>query len=304
MHLVNVRARFGHHGGNGGQRSRNVAGAHADACQPACAHHAALNDGSQQQRVNVAAAQHQAHFLAFESLWVPDQRSQARRACALHQRFLHFKQHDDGLLNIAFIHQQQIIHQPADDFQRDLARRSHRYAFGNAVAALRVGRALDGVEHGREACGLNAHDLNVEFDRLGGCRHAGNQPAAANRHNQGVQVRHLVQHFQRHRALACHHVGVVIRMHEGQLLLLGQVQGVGAGFVERIAMKHNFCAKSARALHLHAGREARHDNHRPQTEPLCMVGHALRVVTRTHGDDAIARRGQLRQLVAGTALLE
>jgi hypothetical protein len=42
--------------------ARHVARAHADARQPPGAHHAALDDGRQQQRVDVAAAQHQAHL--------------------------------------------------------------------------------------------------------------------------------------------------------------------------------------------------------------------------------------------------
>ena len=71
-------------------------------------------------------------------------------------------------------------------------------------------------------------------------------------------------------------------------------------------MQHNFGAKPARALDLDARREARHHDHRANPQALRMVGHALGVVARAHGNHAPgALLGvELRQLVAGAALLE
>ena len=79
---------------------------------------------------------------------------------------------------------------------------------------------------------------------------------------------------------------VVVGMDEDQLLLLGQLQRVAARLVQRVAVQHDFGAEAAGALHLHPGREARHHDHRAQAQPLRVVGHALRVVARAHGDHA------------------
>ena len=61
-----------------------------------------------------------------------------------------------------------------------------------------------------------------------------------------------------------------------------------ARFVQGVAMQHDLGAKAARAFDLDARREARHHDHRAQAQALRVVGHALRVVARAHGDDAAA----------------
>ncbi len=95
-------------------------------------------------------------------------------------------------------------------------------------------------------------------------------------------------------------------MHKHQLLVLGHRIGMGAGLFQGVAMQHHLGTKAARALHLDTRREARHHDHRPHTQLLRMVGHALGMVARAHRDDAPCTLlgVQLHQLVAGTALLE
>ena len=72
-------------------------------------------------------------------------------------------------------------------------------------------------------------------------------------------------------------------------------------------MQHHLGPEAACALHLDAGREQRHHDHRLHAQPLRVVGHALGMVARRHGHHALdggLGRGQLRQLVAGPAFLE
>ena len=67
-------------------------------------------------------------------------------------------------------------------------------------------------------------------------------------------------------------------MHKGQALRVRQHVGVGAGLFQRVAVQHDLGAKTPRALHFHAGREARHHDDGAQAQALRVVGHALRVV--------------------------
>ena len=140
-----------------------------------------------------------------------------------------------------------------------------------------------------KARGLHADDLDAGLERLGRRGHAGDQPAAADGDHQHVQLGHGVQHLQPHRALAGDDGFVVVGVHEHQPFALGQLQGMGARLVERVAVQHHLGAKAARALDLHARREARHDDHGAHAQALRVVGHALRMVARAHGDHAALR---------------
>ena len=50
--------------------------------------------------------------------------------------------------------------------------------------------------------GLDADDLDAGLDRLGGNRRARDEPAAADRNDQGIELGHLLEHFQRDGAVA------------------------------------------------------------------------------------------------------
>jgi hypothetical protein len=89
-------------------------------------------------------------------------------------------------------------------------------------------------------------------------------------------------------------------------LTVGQVAGVGAGFVEGIAMQHDLGTETLRPLDLHARGEAGHHDHGPQTQTLGVVGHPLSMVARRHGHHPLGAglRIELGELVAGPTLLE
>jgi hypothetical protein len=157
----------------------------------------------------------------------------------------------------------------------------------------------------REARGLHADDLQVRLDvpRRGG--DAADQPAAAHRDHQRVQLRLRLQHLDGDRALAGDDQRVVERVHEGQALFLGHLERMFTRLVEGLAMQQHLGAESQRAFDLHGGRVQRHHDHRAHRQPLRMMRHALRVVAGRSGDHALhtgSRQGQ--QLVQRTAFLE
>jgi hypothetical protein len=84
-----------------------------------------------------------------------------------------------------------------------------------------------------------------------------------------------LQHLQPHGALARDDGVVVVGVHEAQVLRRGELEGVGARLVQRVAMQHHLGTEAACALHLHAGGEAWHHDHRAQAQALRVVGHAL-----------------------------
>ena len=211
------------------------------------------------------------------------ERCQAGRAGTLDQGFLDLEQHHDGLLDVALVDQQEVIHQTGDDLLRQPTRRAHRNALGQGALALRMPAACDRIGHGRKLAHLNPHQLDVGAQRLGRCGHAGHQPAAPHGHHQRVDVRLIGQHLQRDRALPGDDGLVVIGVHQHQRLLLGQRQRVGACLLERVAVQDDLRTKAACAFDLDPRCEAGHDDHRPHPEALRVIGHALGVVASAHG---------------------
>ena len=307
VHLIDVGARFGNDGRDAGQYAGRVACVDLDARQPPGAHHAALQDGSQQQRVDVAPAQHQPHLLAGKARGVLQQGRQARSAGAFDQGLFDLQQHHDGLLDVAFVDQHQVVHVLADQLAGDAPGLPHGNAFGDGAGTLRVGRAFDGVDHGREAAGLHADDLHAGLERAHRGGDAADQPATAHRDDQGVQRGLGAQHLDAYGALAGNHRFIVEGVDETQALLDRQLHGAVARFVEGFAVQHHLGVEAAGALHLHHGRIHGHHDHGPQAQALCVVGHALGVVAGGRGDhtaDRLARLDQRGQLVERAALLE
>ena len=146
--------------------------------------------------------------------------------------------------------------------------------------------AFNGVHHRRKPGGLHANDFNIGLQCLGRRGHACNQAAAAHGNYQRVQIRHFIQHFQTHGALAGHNGFVVIRVNKNQPFTFGQHQRMGARLIQRIAMHHHFSAKAPRAFNFDARCKARHHHHGAQAQTLRVISHALCVVARAHCNHA------------------
>ena len=89
-----------------------------------------------------------------------------------------------------------VVHQNLDDRAGELARLLDRDALGQCVAGEWAMAAFDDIVHRGEELGLDADHFD-RLDRLGGDRRAGNQPAAADRDDQGVELWHVLEHFER-----------------------------------------------------------------------------------------------------------
>ena len=137
-------------------------------------------------------------------------------------------------------------------------------------------------------------------------RHAGQQPAAADGHDERVELGVVGQHLEGAGALAGDDGRVVERVDVGAPLVGGQPGGLGRGLGEALAPQHDRGAQLAGALHLHERRGGGHDDRGVDAEPGGVVGDGLGVVPRRHGHHALGPLAvvELEQLVEGAALLE
>ena len=137
-------------------------------------------------------------------------------------------------------------------------------------------------------------------------RTARNETAAADGNDQCVKVRCGLQHFQRQRALTGDDVGVVERVHEHVFMFRGEIARVLGGLGEGAAVQHHLGAVPLSIAHLHEWRVGRHHDGRRNAEAASVIGDALRVVARTHGNHApcFVFRSQRQQLVQSTTFLE
>jgi len=107
-----------------------------------------------------------------------------------------------------------------------------------------VGRAHDLArlkrgEHGGRVLGLHANQPDVGVDRFGPEPHAAEQAAAAHTDDQHLGGWQLLHYLHAKRALAGHHVGVIVGRHEAQSLAVGDLERRRLGLVvARAAPQH------------------------------------------------------------------
>jgi hypothetical protein len=221
-------------------------------------------------------------------------------------RLLDLEQHQDRLLDVVFRDQDDVVDEGADDGQRQRPGRLDADAVGDGRLAALAIAVVDRVPRRREALGLDADDVQVGAERLRRRRHAGDQAAAADGDDQGVDLGLLGEHLERDRALAGDHRQVVERMDDGVAALLGELQAGDARVLEGVADEDDLGAEAARVLDLHARGEARHDDRRRDAHALRVVGDGLRVVAGRDREHALGALGgsELRHLVERAALLE
>ena len=85
--------------------------------------------------------------------------------------------------------------------------------------------------HAGGTLGLYAVDLYLRPQALDGKGHAGDQAAAAHRHDDRIQIRQLVQNFQADGPLAGDDLIVIKGVDEGGPSLLLELEGGGVGVV-------------------------------------------------------------------------
>ena len=116
----------------------------------------------------------------------------------------------------------------------------------------------------------------------------------------------MTQNFHADRALPRDHIGVVKRMHKGELALFFQMYRVLIRIGIGSTVQHDlgiFAAKAFNRIDLDHRRGFRHDDHRLAFELGRRVCHALRVIARRSSDHALfkLRWRELRHFVVRAA---
>ena len=135
--------------------------------------------------------------------------------------------------------------------------------------------------------------------------HPRDQPAAADRRDEGVYDGRVLEHFDRGRARPGDHPTIVERMNEGVAALALQHPRVRVGGIERVALQDDRRAVALGLHHLHRRGVGGHHDRRGDPEPARVIGEALRVIARRRRDHARGARlvGKLEQGVERAALL-
>ena len=141
---------------------------------------------------------------------------------------------------------------------------------------------------------------------LDGGRHTGNETAAADRHQDVGNIRHLCQDLQPDRPLSRHYQIIVKRMDKERAACLAGSHRGGVGFIEIAAAEDNFSTIIAGGKDLLRRRAFGHVHGCPDTEQICRKSDSLGMVPCRGGDDAVFQ-GLLRHgghEVHGAANLE
>eukprot|EP00968_Pinguiococcus_pyrenoidosus_P027212 scaffold7359_cov255-Pinguiococcus_pyrenoidosus.AAC.13 len=145
------------------------------------------------------------------------------------------------------------------------------------VRLLRQKRVLGVLRLGR-------HNLDAGLDRLGCDGHPAGQATAPNGHDKAVQLRNLLQQFQRQRPLARDDVRVVARVHKVPAHRRAHTLSLGRASLVGRRAERDLGAVSPDRGDLDIRRRLRHDNVRAAAGQLRRQCQRLRVVAATMGD--------------------
>ena len=116
----------------------------------------------------------------------------------------------------------------------------------------------------------------------------------------------LAQDLHRDRALPGDHVRVVERVHEREVLRLLQLERMGVGLVEALAVEHGLATQRAHRGDLQLGRDHGHHDHGPRAQHARAERDPLGVVPGRGRDHSFREqvRREACELVVGAANLE
>jgi len=160
--------------------------------------------------------------------------------------------------------------------------------------------------HAGGTLGLNAVDLDVRLEALDGKGHAGDQAAAAHRHNDRIHIRQLIQNFQTNGSLPRDDLLIVIGVDKGHAGLFLQLHSLVVGIIVGAGHQTHLCAQILGILHLHDGGTIRHTDDALDAATGSSQRHALCVVAGRAGDHALGALllGKLADLIVSTAHLK
>ena len=235
-----------------------------------------------------------------------DEGGQSRGTGALGDDLLALGHHLHRALQGIFADQQQVADQFRDDRLGQSARRFDGDAFRDGLAAIVRRELAHRIVHRGIESRLDTDHLDARVQGLGGGRHARHDPPAADGHHDRLQLGKVRQQLQADRALAGNDQRIVIGMHEGQPLARRHVAGIDGGSVDALPMDQYPGAEACGSLDLGEGCALGHHDGRGNAKALSMMGHALGVIARRHGDNAgrLCLGIEARQLVVGATVLE
>jgi hypothetical protein len=116
----------------------------------------------------------------------------------------------------------------------------------------------------------------------------------------------LAQDFHADGALAGNHLGIIVRVHEGQPAHRRHLARMLVGVAVGIAAQHDLRTAAAHRIDLDLRRGGRHHHQGAAVQPLGGQRHALSVIAGRRADHAAAQLlgGELHHLVVSAAQLE
>ena len=271
----------------------------------------ALGDEAQPIEIHVGAAQDR-HEVAPRDSGARDPGAEARdrqRARRLHQRTGVVEDVLDRGADFVVRHADDLVDRFLNNREREGADLADRDAVGEDADAIEHD-APPGLERAVHRIGFQRFDadhLDLGPDRLDVTGDAGDQAAAADRHENRRQiVWSLAEDFRRNGALTGDHERIVKGMHEESFPVVGhQLVAARLGVGERIAGQLDLGAELADRVDLDLRRGLRHHDQGADPEVTGRKRHALRVVAgagRDHAASPILPR-QMRHAVVGAAQL-
>ena len=256
--------------------------------------------------VDVAAREDGHDLLALEGQ--PCERREREDARALGAALVLLDEKEQGAHDLHLGDGDDVVEILAAEGEGQVARRLHGASVGDRLdrGQRRDVPSAEGGGHAGGAHRLDADDFDLGTHGFRGECHARGEAAAADRHEDGVDVLEFVDDFERRRSLPQEHVAVVEWMDVDIALLRLQFERALVGVVEGVAREHDFSAVGARRLDLEERRRGGHTDDGFDAESLGGERDALRVVAGGRGDDALGAFPirQMSDFVVGAAHLE
>jgi hypothetical protein len=260
LDLEDIGAELAQPSGDLAQHAGPVGNGEAERHDAVLALEFAHHDGGENPRINVAAAENQPHLAAAEFVRLGQHGGKPGRAGALRHGLLQGEIGVHRTLEMRLIDEDNVGDERAHDGERQRADVLHRNAFGERGAAERTVLATQRVpERGIER-GLGANDLHRRLHRARRDGAACDQPAAADRDHQGIEVEDVLQHLERDGALPRDDQRIVIGVHEGEPALARDALGAHLRLRHAFAVEHDLGAMRLGRLHFHEWRGDRHAN--------------------------------------------
>ena len=157
-----------------------------------------------------------------------------------------FQQHQNGGGYFIFVDRDDLIDILGDDWVGQVAGAANGNAVGDCGCGFNGNGAavLQGLLHGWQARGFDADDTDAPVGLLDSRRNPRDETAATDGDDHGVEVRDLLEHLKRERALAGHDGAVVEGVEKDHVLGFAQACGLGAGFIVVRAMEDDLRAKA------------------------------------------------------------